>query len=193
MRYWPIRCAFEPTATPNPWEPIRDVHLLDLQAQPPRIVATVQTGRQPSGISIAPDGQLALVANRADGTVTALSLHGDQLQTLETVTVAEPSASVSDVAIDPNGQVALVSVQKGGYLAVLKLKGTKVSVTDTKLSVYGQPYRVVITPDGALGLTAGQGFGENGVDNDALSVVDMRATPIRTIRLRDHRSRAGID
>jgi DNA-binding beta-propeller fold protein YncE len=48
------------------------------------------------------------------------------------------------------------------------------------VSVYGQPYRCVITPDGELALTAGQGFG-NGLDRDALSVIDLRSDPIRTI------------
>jgi hypothetical protein len=38
----------------------------------------------------------------------------------------------------------------------------------SKAVVYGQPYRCVITPDGELGLTAGQGFG-NGLDHDALT------------------------
>lgn len=41
--------------------------------------------------------------------------------------------------------------------------------------------RVVITPDGSLGLTAGQGFAQNGIDVDALSVIDLTANPIRTI------------
>jgi DNA-binding beta-propeller fold protein YncE len=168
-------------ARPDPWEPTRDVHLLDLQADPPAIVATVQAGLQPSGMSIAPNGRLALVANRAEGTVTTLSLRDDQLRVLATVPVAEADESVSDVAIRADGRFALVSVQKGGYLAVLRIDEENVTATDQKFSVYGQPYRVVITPDGQLGLTAGQGFAGNGIDADALSVVDLSAEPMRTI------------
>jgi len=39
---------------------------------------------------------------------------------------------------------------------------------------------VVITPDGELALTAGQGYG-NGIDRDAISVIDLTAKPMRTL------------
>jgi DNA-binding beta-propeller fold protein YncE len=170
-----------PQATPDPWEPTRDVHLVDLRAEPPAIVATVQAGLQPSGISLSRDGRLALVANRAEGSVTAIRLDNDHIQVMQTVDLGPPTISISDVAIHPNGRLALVSAQKGGYLAVLHLDGEAIRVDTNKPSVYGQPYRVVITPDGRFGLTAGQGFGANGVDADALSVVDLTADPIRTV------------
>jgi DNA-binding beta-propeller fold protein YncE len=168
-------------ASPDPWEPTREVHLLDLRAEPPAIVSTVQAGLQPSGISLSPDGQFALVANRAEGSVTAIGLHEGRLQVNQTVAIGPPTLNVSDVAIHPNGRLALASVQKGGYLAVLHLDDGQIRLDDNKPSVYGQPYRVVITPDGRFGVTAGQGFGANGVDADALSVVDLAAEPIRTV------------
>ena len=76
---------------------------------------------------------------------------------------------------------ALASVQKGGYLAVLHINGDQVEFTGRKISAYGQPYRCVITPDGELAVTAGQGFG-NGLDHDAITVVDLRAKPVQTIQ-----------
>jgi len=39
---------------------------------------------------------------------------------------------------------------------------------------------VVITPDGELALTAGQGYG-NGIDRDAITVIDLKSKPMRTI------------
>jgi DNA-binding beta-propeller fold protein YncE len=53
-------------------------------------------------------------------------------------------------------------------------------VADRKLPVYGQPYHVEITPDGALGLVAGGG-NQNGPDADILTVIDLVADPVRTI------------
>jgi DNA-binding beta-propeller fold protein YncE len=73
----------------------------------------------------------------------------------------------------------LVSAQKAGYLAVIHLQDGKWEATGQKVSVYGQPYRVVITSDGKVALTAGSGFG-NGADRDAISVVDLTAKPIVT-------------
>jgi DNA-binding beta-propeller fold protein YncE len=52
----------------------------------------------------------------------------------------------------------------------------KAALTGRKFSVYGQPYRVVITSDAQFALTAGQGFG-NGMDADALTVIDLKTGP----------------
>jgi DNA-binding beta-propeller fold protein YncE len=162
------------------WVPESFVHVLDLTANPPKVVGQARTGRQPSGLSIAPNGRLALVANRADGTISVLSIREREVTATRTVKVCEPGESVSDVAISPDGRLALASAQKGGYLSVLKIDGDTVTLTGQKLSAYGQPYRVVITPDGELALTAGQGYG-NGIDRDAISVIDLTARPMRTL------------
>jgi len=54
-----------------------------------------------------------------------------------------------------------------------------VESTGQKISTYGEPYRCVITPDGELGLTAGQGRALNGIDQDAITVIDLRTKPMR--------------
>jgi DNA-binding beta-propeller fold protein YncE len=165
-------------ANPTNWVPESFVQVLDLTAA--KVVGKVMTGRQPSGISVTPDGKLALVANRADGTISVLSIHDGDIRPVQTVKACEPAESVSDVAISPDGRLALASAQKGRYLAVLKIDGATVASTGQKLSAYGQPYRVVITPDGELALTAGLGYG-NGLDRDAITVIDLKAKPMRAI------------
>ena len=163
------------------WVPNSAIRVLDLEAKPPRIIAQVEAGKQPSGMSITHDGKFALVANRAEGTVTLLRIAGKLASPVETVKVCLPEESASDVAISPDDKLALVSAQKGGFLAVLRLEKGHVEATGRKISTYGQPYRCVITPDGDLGLTAGQGFG-NGLDQDAITMVDLRAKPVRAIQ-----------
>jgi len=167
-------------ADPTQFIPETQIHVLDLTTKPPKIVGQLQAGRQPSGMSLTPDGRLALVANRADGTVSVLRINGLEVSVAQTITVCTPEESASDVAIHPSGRLALVSVQKGGFLQLLEIGDGQVKLTDRKISVCGQPYRCVITPDGALGLTAGQGAG-NGLDSDALTVVDLQSKPIRTV------------
>ena len=166
---------------PTKWVPNSFVHILDLEANPPKVIAQVQTGKQPSGLSIARDGRFALVANRADGSITLLRIAGKEVSAVETVRICQPEESVCDVAISPDGRLVLVSAQKGGYLTVLRFENGRLTLTGQKISAYGQPYRCVITPDGELGLTAGTGFG-NGVDQDAITVVDLRAKPMRSIQ-----------
>lgn len=161
------------------WLPASRVHVLDLHSSPPKRIGEVPTGPQPSGISITRDGKVALVANRADSSISVLSIQGSTVQWVQTVPVCDPTNSVSDVAIAPNGLV-LASAQKGGHLRVLQLNGTTLTPTPQRVSVYGQPYRTIITPDGELGLTAGQGLG-NGLDADALSIIDLESKPIRAV------------
>jgi DNA-binding beta-propeller fold protein YncE len=167
----------DPANTTN-WIPESYVALVDLTATPPRITGRVATGLQPSGISIRHDGKAALVANRAAGTLTVLALHGQRVDPLGEITVCTPADSLSDVAISPDGRTVLASVQKGGYLAVLTWDDVLPKATGQKISTYGQPYRVVITPDGGLALTAGAGAG-NRLDRDAMTVVDLTTHPIR--------------
>jgi DNA-binding beta-propeller fold protein YncE len=162
------------------WIPESYIHLMDLTASTPKIVGRISTQAQPSGISITPDGKMALVANRAAGTITSIKLdstnNSERATVIEHVQVCEPELSISDVAIGPKGSTVLASIQKGGYLAELKLENGTLTSTERKFSVYGQPYRVVITPDSRFGITAGAGSGDP-IDPDALTVIDLQKNP----------------
>jgi DNA-binding beta-propeller fold protein YncE len=169
-------------ASATGWTPENYVHLIDLISNPPKVIGRVTADLQPSGMSFAPNGKLALVANRAGGTVSVLAVDHMEVTLAQNVKVCEPAESCSDVAISPDGKFAIASIQKAGYLVMLQIDDAgKVTALPRKISVYGQPYRVVITPDGALALTAGAGFG-TGLDRDAVSVVDLKSGAIpRTI------------
>jgi len=173
---------------PTNWFPESYLHVLDLESEPPRVIGQVTVGAQPSGLSISQDGKVALVANRAAGTISVLRIQGKTVEAVSEVKVCEPADSISDVAMTSRGGVVLASVQKGSYLAVLELSGERLTLTSRKVSVYGQPYRVVITPDGELGLTAGAGTG-NGLDRDALTVIDLSTSPLRAV---DHVSLGAV-
>jgi len=166
-------------ANPGQWIPDNVIHVLDLTAEPPAIIGQIKTDAQPSGLSIARDGSFALVANRAAGTVSMLSIDGKNVAVSQTVTVCEPEDQVSDVAISPDGALAVASVNAGGYLAVLTIKDGRLALTGRKFSVCGLPYRCVISPDGDLALTAGSGQGFP--DEDSLTVVDLKSDPPRTV------------
>ena len=162
------------------YSPESYAHIVDLTSRPPKVVGRVKTDLQPSGLSFTPDGKLALVACRASGTVSVLSIDGTNVKLLESVKVCEPADQVSDVAISPDGKTALASARMASCLVVLSIDNNKVTPTGRKVSTFGQCYRVVFTPDGQLALTAGSGFG-NGSDADAITVVqvtgrDMLAT-----------------
>lgn len=177
-----IANSIEPDpANPGTWKPGRTIHLLDVSSDPPFPIGQIQGGLQPSGMSITPDGKLALIANRAGGTVSVIQIDGLTARVIDEIKVCEPEEEASDVAISPDGKFALVSIREAEYLRLLKISAPdKVEVMDRKFGVFGRPYRCVITPDGRLGLTAGAGRG-GPLDSDALSVIDLSPEIMRTV------------
>src|SRR5499427_4867436 len=88
--------------------PGNKVYVIDLTASPPAVIATVQTGKQPSGLAINRAGNLALVANRADNSVSVLSISGKIVSVVSTVAVAPadaPAQQPSAIAITPDGKL----------------------------------------------------------------------------------------
>jgi DNA-binding beta-propeller fold protein YncE len=168
--------------TDDPQRPVPDdaVQIIDLSIAPPGVVGTVHVGKQPSGIAISRAGDMALVANRGDGTISLLSVDGRNVTVRQTLTVGDPTSEPADVAINPAGTVALVSLNKAAAVRVLRIKDGHADLEDRKLPSYGQPYHVQITPDGALGLVAGGG-NQKGPDADLLTVMDLTVDPVRTI------------
>ncbi len=163
------------------WKGVPDnkIYVIDLKANPPRHIATVQGGKQPSGLSINSRGDLALVANRADNSITVLSIMQDQVKVIDTVPMGE---QVSHVVFTPDGKRALAAKFPGHKIAVLDVEGQKVTYSKYDMPVGLWPYNVDITPNGKLAITADNG-NAGGSDGhiDTVSVIDLEASPPRVI------------
>lgn len=158
------------------------VFVIDLKANPPAVIATVNAGKRPSGMAINAGGTLALVTNRDDGTVTVLSIDGKQVKATDTVTIGAGPDSVDAVAITPDGKRALVAKSAANKIAVLAIDNGKVSYNKQDLPVGIFPYNVAITPNGKLAITADNGNGGGSDGNvDTASVIDLEANPVRVI------------
>ncbi len=163
-------------------EPDNKVSLVDLKASPPTIIGTITVGKQPSGLAISPKGDLALVANRADGTISVLSIRGNDVLVVDTVMVGAGTDVVSAVAITPDGKRALAVKSAANKVALLSIDGQKVTYDKTDLPAGIFPYNIAITPDGKLALTADNGAGGGSDGNvDTVSVIDLEAGPPRVI------------
>lgn len=158
------------------------VHIIDLKAEPPAVLGTVNAGKKPSGLAIAPNGNLALVANRDDGTITVLSINGKEVKAVETVTVGTGADQVSAIAISPDGKRALATKAAANKVALLTIDGNRVTYDKRDLPAGIFPYNVAITPDGKLALTADTGNGGSSDGNaDTVTVIDLEANPARVI------------
>jgi DNA-binding beta-propeller fold protein YncE len=166
-------------------QPDSKVFVIDLTASPPAHIATVQVGRQPSGMAINRAGNLALVANRADNTVSVLSIAGKEVQVVDTVAVSAPGApseQVSSVAITPDGRRALVSKFASHKVALLEIDGQKVSYGKYDMAVGLWPYNVQITADGKLGIAGNNGAsGASDGQVDTVAIIDLEASPPRVV------------
>ena len=163
------------------WKPVPDnkIFVIDLKATPPALIATVEVGKQPSGMAINKAGSLVLVADRADNAVTVLTISGKEVKPVQTVALGD---TVSAVAITPDGKHALVTKHAVHKVAWLDIDGQTVSYNKKDIAVGSWPYNVQITFDGHFALTANQGnngVGDGGVGS--ISVIDLTANPPRLV------------
>ena len=144
------------------WAAVPDdtLHVLDMTAQPPKLVETIKVGRQPSGLSIGHDGHMALVANRAGKSVSVLRIDGTSVKQVAEVALPDQAAAV---AIAPDGKRAFVAMNLAGTVGVLAIDGDTVTY-DKKNDIPTGPgvYNLDITPDGRTVVAANTATDGNG-------------------------------
>lgn len=163
------------------WKSMPDtkLYVIDLKTTPPVLIDTIAVGKQPSGMAINHAGNLALIANRADNSISVLRISGKKVQLIDTVAIGE---QVAHVAFTPDGKHALAAKFPGHKVALLEVNGEKVSYDKRDVPVGLWPYNLDITPDGKLALTADNGAnGRSDGSVDTISVIDLEATPPRVI------------
>jgi DNA-binding beta-propeller fold protein YncE len=166
-------------------QPDDKVFVIDLTASPPALLGSVTVGKQPSGLAIRRSGDLALVTNRAENSVSVLSIDGKEVKVVDTVALAAPGApseQVSAVAITADGKRALVAKFAAHKVALLEIQGRAVTYSKYDMAVGLWPYNVQITADGKLGLAGNSGAaGASDGQADTVAVIDLAATPPRVI------------
>ena len=163
------------------WKGVPDnkLYVIDLTTSPPSHIATVEVGKQPSGLDINRAGNLALVTNRADNSISVLSIQGKDVKLIDTVSMGD---QVAAVAFTPDGKRALAVKFPAHKVAVLDVNGQKVTYDKYDMPVGLWPYNIGVTPDGKLALTADQGNGGRSDGHaDTVSVIDLEANPPRVI------------
>ncbi len=153
--------------------------VIDLKASPPAVIQTVEVGLGPSGVSFSPDGKLVLVANRAGGTVSVLTVSGKTLAPAGTIDFGNAKSGPSHVAFLPDGKRALVTRDGDHRVSLLSVDGSKVE--DTKKFMVGgfRPYSLAISSKGDVAVFGNQGGGQG--DDDIINVVDLKKDPPRIV------------
>jgi DNA-binding beta-propeller fold protein YncE len=155
------------------------IYVVDLQANPPKLAATVTGGKQPSGLSFSPDGKMALVANRGDNSISVLSVNGTDVKITDTVAMPD---SPSHVTFTPDGKRALVARFPAHKISMLDIADENVTYNKIDLPAGQWPYNVAVVPGGKIALTSDNGnAGASDGSVDTTSVIDLEANPPRIV------------
>jgi DNA-binding beta-propeller fold protein YncE len=135
--------------------------VIDLTANPPKLIDTVTVGKQPSGLVISRKGDLALIANRAGKSVSVVSIQGMTVKAVGEVPMEQEAAAV---AITPDGRRAFVCLNLVNKVGVLAIEGRNVTY-DKSLDIPAafNPYNIDAAPDGTAMIASNTGaMGFNG-------------------------------
>jgi len=166
-------------ADPTKQVPNNRLSVVDLRASPPAVIATLETGKGPAGLTINRQGTLTLVANRSEGTVSVFTIQGKTVAPAGSVRLGDEKSGPSQVGITPDGRTALVTRDGDNFISILSIDGTKVEHTKRDLTAGMRPYGLDISADGSVAVVANIGRG-NG-DNDTVSVIDLKVQPPRVV------------
>ncbi|PYM27532.1 MAG: mandelate racemase, partial [Candidatus Rokuibacteriota bacterium] len=165
---------------PKKQAPNNQVTVIDIKANPPRVLATLEAGKGAAGISINRAGTLALVSNLVDGTVSVFTIQGKTVTPAGTVDVGGEKAGGGMVAITPDGKTALVSRSNDHKVSVLSIEGSKVEYTKRDMVPGQRPIVMDIAGNGAYAIVASLAGSASG-DHDSVSLIDLSAKPPRVV------------
>jgi DNA-binding beta-propeller fold protein YncE len=162
--------------------PDNKLHVIDLKANPPRVITSLTVGKRPSGLDISPTGDQALVASGGDGTISLLSIKGTEVAVSDTTALGSPADQIAHVAFTPDGRRALAVKFASHKVSVIEIQDGKLAYKKLDLPTGLWPYNVAIAPSGKIALTADNGnAGASDGSIDTVSVVDLEANPPRIV------------
>ena len=167
-------------ADPARTVPDTRVSVIDLQAKPPAVIATLQAGSGASGVSFNPAGTLAIVTNRMEGTLSVFTVKGKTVTASGKVDLGAPDSGPSHVAFTRDGRRALVTRNNDSLISVLAVDGTTVTYTKRDLAGGLKPYSIVFSPTEDVAVVGHVGAGPTG-GADTIGVIDLSVDPPRVI------------
>jgi DNA-binding beta-propeller fold protein YncE len=155
------------------------LQVVDLAAQPPAVIAKVDVGGHPNGLSINREGTLLLAAAH-DGTVKVLTIEGKVLKLVGSVKVGEKR--MSGVSFTHDGKAAIVALRDENGASVLSVDGNSVALTKERISTGVNPYAIDISSDGRWAVIGNTGTARTVDDADVVTLVDVSKRPFRAVQ-----------
>lgn len=150
--------------------------VIDLKAM--KVVQTLEAGAGAAGVAINAAGTLALVANRAEGTVSVFTIKGMTLAPAGKFPVGQGDSGPSTVKFI-DAKRAFVTRDGDSAITMLAVDGEKVTATPRTFYAGIRPYGADVTADGRYAAVANIGRGQG--DRDTVSLIDLSMNPPRTV------------
>ncbi len=154
------------------------VSVFDLTSNPPKVVQSLTSGAGATQVRVSPDGTLALIANRAEGTVSVFSVKDKRLTSVGKVDTGN-AKSLPSAVVFVDGKNALLTRGGDNMVSVLHIDGTNVTLDPRPITTGMAPYSMDINPAHTLAAVSNMGRGDG--DEDTVSLIDLRSKPYRTV------------
>lgn len=154
------------------------VTVFDLTSNPPKVTQTLTSGAGATQVRLSPDGTLALIANRADGTVSVFTVKDKQLAQAGKVDTGNAKSLPSAVDF-VDAKTALLTRSGDNMVSVLHIDGTTVTIDPRPITTAIGPYTMDINLSHTLAAVSNMGRGDG--DEDSVSLIDLTSKPYRTV------------
>jgi DNA-binding beta-propeller fold protein YncE len=154
------------------------VSVVDLTSSPPKIVQSLTSGAGATQVRVSPAGTLALIANRAEGTVSVFTVKDKRLTAAGKVDTGN-KASLPSAVVFVDDQNALLTRGGDNQVNVLHIDGMKVTIDPRPITTGMAPYTMDINAQHTLAAVSNMGRGDG--DVDSVSLIDLTAKPYRVV------------
>jgi DNA-binding beta-propeller fold protein YncE len=168
----------DPAAPNGGIAPDDRVALFDLTSTPPKVVQSLTSGLGATQVRVSPNGTLALIANRTEGTVSVFTVKDKRLTAVGKVDTGNPK-SLPSAVVFVDDQNALLTRGGDNMVNVLHIDGTNVTIDARPITTGLAPYTMDI--NGAHTLVAVSNMGRGDGDEDSISLIDVKAKPYRVV------------
>jgi DNA-binding beta-propeller fold protein YncE len=168
----------------NPSKMVFDDRLtvIDLTAKPPRVIDRLQAGQQATGVAFSPRGDIVLVANRGEGTISQFAVDGQKLTPIGKLSLGNEKSQPSAIEFTPDGLHVLLTRSGDGLITILDVDGRNLTISPRVLGPTQAPYCLAVNPNGRMAVVGSLGY-RNGDHMDAatISTIDLTVRPIRVV------------
>ena len=178
----------DPAAKTGGIGPDDRVAVFDLTTNPPKVMQSLTAGLGATQVRISPDGKLALIANRTEGTVSIYDVKDKRLSPAGKLDTGNAKSLPSAVAF-VDDKTALLTRGGDNMVSVLHIDGSNVTIDPRPITTAIAPYTMDINAAHTLAAVSNMGRGDG--DEDSVSLIDLTVKAIPHRRHLRRAQRAG--